>query len=182
MRDSDLQPFGSLYESLPHKPSALPESVAAMNYKGLELLVAGLRIKRSGASSYHTHPLSLRLLTLFCFPLGAAHPDFASRFLALDKAIDQFTRTLPSPSYTEDNEPLLSDPPRLQTRMILPHLLVLAARINLHGIVAQKNEQSYQRCLNAAVDTMRMMQAAEDFDFNYFEVALSVSLLVLLGW
>lgn len=121
------------------------------------------------------HSCHSKLITRVLHSTGTAQPDFVARFRTLDNAIDTFTQTLPPLSYSEDGEPLPTDRLPLHTRMILPHSLALSARINLHGIIALQDERSYQRCLNAAVDAMKILRAVEDFDFNYFEVALAVS-------
>lgn len=69
----------------------------------------------------------------------------------------------------------MPDGMRVHPRMVFPHTLVLCATIRLHSMLAPQVERSYNKCLYAGNEAMKILHSIKDYDFNYLEVALTVS-------
>ena len=94
---------------------------------------------------------------------------FRDAFRNTDVAIRRFSKSLPR---------LVTDESGLVPAYILPHSFSLAALIQLHWIVAIEHDHinpSYQICLDAATETVAIIDEMPQTDFTYLELHIGVS-------
>ncbi|KAF8344134.1 uncharacterized protein EI90DRAFT_49727 [Cantharellus anzutake] len=128
------------------------ESISSIQYKVMELWVRAANLRRQGPS----------------------RSDFPKHFREIEAALTRVERMIPPLSYYEDGDTPPTESMPIHTRMILPHAMIHATKINLHTTLSNHDSRSYDKALAAANEIMNILEGITHYDFNYLEVVLAV--------
>ncbi len=87
---------------------------------------------------------------------------------------------IPPLAYFEEGDSPPTDTMPIHPRMILPHAMIHATKINLHTTLSSRDSRSYDLALTAANGILGILEGIMHYEFNYLEVVLAVS--IFLGY